>query len=260
MRVSASRPSRSTSTPSETLSTESRLTAHRRGTGPRAARASPRSATNESSSCTAPPTRVAAAGPRHHATGPRLGAARSPRARTTTHRREPAGSRRGSGLTKRREVTPLVRLRKRPAIVCGVRRIHLRGAVASDERLKRLIDQRGIPNARPHAPRVLQQLRIDSGAQSCASHATSMPRECQALALSAARATSPWPRRARRARRSRRGGERSVGWPSAREAGEQPRAERKPTAGLEPATPSLRGAAWRLRTVRSAPTRSGECG
>src|SRR6185437_5284031 len=103
------------------------------------------------------------------------GAVRRPRARTTTPPREPVRSRGGSGLAERREVTPLVRLGYRLAIVRRVRGIHFGGTMASDERFQRLIDQRGISHARTRAPSVFEEDRVDGRAQTCASHATSMP-------------------------------------------------------------------------------------
>jgi hypothetical protein len=130
---------------------------------------------NESSSCTVPPARAPTAGSRHPATGRPPGAVRWPPTRTTTRPREPVRSRRGRGLTKRREVAPLVGLGQRPAIVRRVRGIHFGGAMASDQCSKRLIDQRGISHPRAHAPGVFEEVRVDGRAQSCASHATSMP-------------------------------------------------------------------------------------
>src|SRR5215210_7875026 len=149
------------------------------GRGPRAARAEPRSTGNGSSSCTAPPTRDPAAGSRCPATGRQPAVARSPRARTTTPPRERGGSRRGSDLTKRREVTPLVRLADGLAIVGRIGGVHFGGAMAGEKRVQRFIDQCGISDARAHPPGVFEQPRVDRRAQSCASHATSMPQRCR---------------------------------------------------------------------------------
>src|SRR5215210_6987812 len=149
------------------------------GRGPRAARAEPRSTGNGSSSCTAPPTRAPAAGSRCPATGRQPAVARSPRARTTTPPRERGGSRRGSDLTKRREVTPLVRLADGLAIVGRIGGVHFSGAMAGEKRVQRFIDQCGISDARAHPPGVFEQPRVDRRAQSCASHATSMPQRCR---------------------------------------------------------------------------------
>ena len=173
MRESASRPRRVTSAAIETLSMESRLTAERRDR----VIAGFEDVLAWERACTARPVLVRAAGfPRHgqdddgtpadlcKLTPPRL--APEPAAR----------SRGGSGLPKRREVTPLVGLVERVLVVDGVACVHLGGAVAIEQRFQGRVDEGGVGDPHAHEPSAPPGGPLHGRAQSCASHAIRMPR------------------------------------------------------------------------------------
>ncbi len=61
------------------------------------------------------------------------------------------------------------------AIVGGVSGVDLGGAIPRKQGLQRFVDQRRITAPGKQLPSVVQQRRIDSRAESCASHAITMP-------------------------------------------------------------------------------------
>ena len=61
-------------------------------------------------------------------------------------------------------------------VVSGVTRVHLGRAVTSQQRGERFVNQGCFRRPRPQPSGVLEESRIDRGAQTCASHAIIMPR------------------------------------------------------------------------------------
>jgi hypothetical protein len=118
-----------------------------------------------------------AAGSLHRGKAPRPVDALSAAARTTTrHRGQEEPSRCSRSLTKRCQVAPLVRLVERVLVVGDVACVHLDGAVAGQESGQRLVHQDRVGDAGSNASGIVQKRRIHRRTQSCASHATIMPR------------------------------------------------------------------------------------
>jgi hypothetical protein len=111
---------------------------------------------------------------------PQLDVYRPRRARTTRLPRVQAALSRSRGNPPERgEIAPLIPLVERVFVIGRVACIDRRGAVTPQQRAKGFIDERGVTGAGAESPSTVEQLLIDSCAQSCASHAMSMPLACQ---------------------------------------------------------------------------------
>ena len=109
----------------------------------------------------------------------RRAAVRSRGAHTTRAlRAEGSRSRGGSGFAERLEIAPLVRFRQWVLVVGGVRGIDLPGAMTSQQRRERFIEQCRVSRAGACAPRSSQQRLVNSCTYSDSCHATSMPQTC----------------------------------------------------------------------------------
>jgi hypothetical protein len=130
--------------------------------------------------CKVRPAPCVAAGSQRRVIRPQLDVYRPRRARTTRLPRVQAALSRSRGNPPERgEIAPLIPLVERVFVIGRVACIDRRGAVSPQQRFKGFIDERGVTGAGAESPSTVEQPLIDSCAQSCASHAMSMPLACQ---------------------------------------------------------------------------------